>query len=194
MSSFADEIIGPVWVVACVGWVLLGFTAKRTRVWVPSTEQAVHYLVTAAGMLVFMSPSLRWPLGHEQVIPRTDVTASIGLALLAAGIAFGYWARAILGRNWSGLVTLKEDHQLIRRGPYNLVRHPIYTGILTALLGTTLALGQLRHVIGWAIVAVGLWLKSRVEERWLLREFGSAYETYRKEVPALVPLRFGSSR
>lgn len=188
MISFADTIIAPVWLVAGVVWILLGFTAKRTRVRVPSTEQSLHYAVTAIGMLVFMAPLRRWSAGHEQVIPRNNATIGIGLGLLAAGIVFAYWARGILGRNWSGLVTIKQDHELIRRGPYNLVRHPIYTGILTALLGTMLALGQLRHVTGWAIVAVGLWLKSRVEERWLLQEFGAAYADYRKQVPALVPI------
>jgi protein-S-isoprenylcysteine O-methyltransferase Ste14 len=143
--------------------------------------------VTGFGAYLFVSPRVRGPWLRSTLIPQNTVTAAVGLSLLALGIVVMFWARAILGRNWSGIVTIKEDHQLIRRGPYAFARHPIYTGILTALLGSTIALGQVRHVLGWLIVAVGLWLKSRVEERWLTQEFGAAYENYRREVPALVP-------
>ncbi|HTV95483.1 MAG TPA: isoprenylcysteine carboxylmethyltransferase family protein [Steroidobacteraceae bacterium] len=109
------------------------------------------------------------------------------VALVAAGLGFSIWARIILGGNWSGSVTVKVGHELIQRGPYRHIRHPIYTGIILALLGTGLAAGQVRGFLGFAIGFVTLWLKSRVEERWMTREFGERYAAYRQSSWALIP-------
>jgi protein-S-isoprenylcysteine O-methyltransferase Ste14 len=93
----------------------------------------------------------------------------------------------VLGRNWSGIVTLKENHELITQGPYNLVRHPIYTGLLVAFLGSALARGQWRGLIAVAIVFWALWRKLRLEERWMREQFGEQYVAYSKRVSALIP-------
>jgi protein-S-isoprenylcysteine O-methyltransferase len=92
-----------------------------------------------------------------------------------------------LGGNWSASVTVKQDHRLVRRGPYTIVRHPIYTGLLLALLGTAVALGELRGLLG-VVVAFAAWrAKSRMEEAFMRQEFGLEYATYQGEVKALVP-------
>jgi protein-S-isoprenylcysteine O-methyltransferase Ste14 len=113
-----------------------------------------------------------------------------------AGFAFAWWARIYLGTLWSGQVTLKPDHHIVDTGPYALVRHPIYTGILTAVLATMAAKGTLPGVAGAAIILVGVWMKARIEERWLRQELGAeAYDGYARRVPMLVPfLRWPSSR
>jgi protein-S-isoprenylcysteine O-methyltransferase Ste14 len=107
--------------------------------------------------------------------------------LLALGLAFTVWARVYLGRNWSGTVTLKEGHELIRSGPYTYVRHPIYTGLLVALLGSAVACGELRAMIGLGLVAGAFIRKLRIEERFMREIFPGQYERYCAEVPALVP-------
>ena len=107
--------------------------------------------------------------------------------MLAAGIAFAVWARHYLGRNWSGTVTVKQDHELIRSGPYRLVRHPIYTGLLLAILGTAVAFGEWRGLLAFALLTGSLLLKLRVEERFMGESFPNEYARYRAEVPALIP-------
>jgi protein-S-isoprenylcysteine O-methyltransferase Ste14 len=110
-----------------------------------------------------------------------------GIALVALGLGFSLLARVWLGRNWSGTVTVKREHELIRSGPYALVRHPIYTGMITALVGTSLAIGNGRAALGVAVLLCGLLYKMRIEERFMAETFGEAYARYRREVPALIP-------
>ena len=107
--------------------------------------------------------------------------------LATLGFAFTWWARIHLGRFWSAAVTLKADHTLIRSGPYAITRHPIYTGLLLAVLATALARGSLSGLLGFGLILLGLVLKLRQEEQFLNTQFGSAYDAYKKDVPALIP-------
>jgi len=111
----------------------------------------------------------------------------LGLLMVFAGLLFACWARAILGRNWSGVVQLKQDHELIEAGPYRHVRHPIYSGLLLAFLGSALMIGEWRALLAVAIIGVSFWRKLRLEERWLGEYFGDAYADYMRRVKALVP-------
>jgi protein-S-isoprenylcysteine O-methyltransferase Ste14 len=110
-----------------------------------------------------------------------------GLAILVAGLLFSVWARVHLGTNWSVSVTLKEGHELIRSGPYALVRHPIYTGCLIALAGSATIGATWRGALGVVLIFASLAFKVRVEESWLTGHFGDAYARYRREVCALIP-------
>jgi protein-S-isoprenylcysteine O-methyltransferase Ste14 len=120
-------------------------------------------------------------------VPFTTWLPWLGPALTLAGIAFTIWARVLLGGNWSGNVTLKHGHELVVDGPYRWVRHPIYTGILVALAGTALALGEWRGVLALAIAAAALWRKLGLEEALMRGQFGDAYARYAERVPALIP-------
>ena len=111
----------------------------------------------------------------------------LGAALTFAGIAFAIWARVWIAGNWSSDVTLKRDHELIVDGPYAWVRHPIYTGILVALAGTALAVGEWRGVLAVALAAGAFWRKLRLEEAVMRRQFGETYARYAARVPALIP-------
>jgi protein-S-isoprenylcysteine O-methyltransferase Ste14 len=102
-------------------------------------------------------------------------------------LAFAVWARRHIGSNWSGTVTVKTDHVLVRTGPYGWARHPIYTGLLTAILGTAIARGDLRGLLGVVLCTIAFVIKLRIEERWMREVFGEEYRRYSKEVPALVP-------
>ncbi|MDB5396866.1 MAG: hypothetical protein JWM91_4372 [Rhodospirillales bacterium] len=107
--------------------------------------------------------------------------------MLVAGLGFSIRARRYLGRNWSGTITLKEDHELIRTGPCGWVRHPIYTGLLLAFVGSAAALGQWRGLAAVGLAIVAFLLKIRLEERWMIEAFGDTYRLYRSEVRALIP-------
>jgi protein-S-isoprenylcysteine O-methyltransferase Ste14 len=110
-----------------------------------------------------------------------------GLAITAGGLLFAVWARVHLGGNWSGIVTLKKDHELIRSGPYRFVRHPIYTGYLGGVLGAAIVAETGDAFIGFAIVLVALLFKMRREEAFLTGEFGEEYQAYKREAATLVP-------
>jgi protein-S-isoprenylcysteine O-methyltransferase Ste14 len=124
---------------------------------------------------------------QERFVPKHVAVKAVGLALTVAGIAFACWARHLLGRNWSSEVQIKQDHQLIQASPYRRVRHPIYTGLLLAFLGTALKVGDWRGLLAVAIVAASFWFKLRQEERWLLERFGAPYADYMRRTRALLP-------
>jgi len=114
--------------------------------------------------------------------------AWICAALVAVGVAVAWWARLHLGRLWSARVTRKTDHKVVDSGPYAIVRHPIYTGLLLSLLATAAAKGTILGIAGFSVLLIGIYLKARLEERWLTEELGAdAYENYRRRVPMLLP-------
>jgi protein-S-isoprenylcysteine O-methyltransferase Ste14 len=124
-----------------------------------------------------------------QVTPESDMLGMIGDALVLAGVGFAVWARLVLGHNWSGLVMMVRDgHQLVQTGPYAIVRHPIYTGLFFAILGTTLTLGTLASWIAVASGLAGILIRVDVEERLMATEFGDAHAAYRARTRKLIPL------
>ena len=114
----------------------------------------------------------------------------IGAAVTVVGLLFAVWARQHLASNWSSAVTIKQGHELITTGAYVLVRHPIYTGILTGFLGTAIALSQVRGVIGFVLIFAVLWAKLRMEEKWMRSQSGETYSAYAHQTAALVPYLF----
>jgi len=180
------DAVGILWLAWLAGWGLASWWTARTVVRQSAASRLAHgALLWIGGMLLFMRPrpGLLWlPL-----FPVSVWTMWAGVVVCAAGLAYTWWARVHLGRNWSGTVTLKQDHALIRTGPYALTRHPIYTGLLLAVIGSALTRDSLAGLIGLGFLFAGLLVKIRQEERLLASHFGSVYEAYRAEVPALVP-------
>jgi protein-S-isoprenylcysteine O-methyltransferase Ste14 len=129
-------------------------------------------------------------------VPRLWDVGRDGGSVLAfltlPGFAFAWWARIHLGRLWSGSVTRKEGHRVVDTGPYAIVRHPIYTGLIWATLVSAVAVGTIVSVLGVGAMILGFWLKARLEERFLVQELGPhAYDTYCRSVPMLLPFRLG---
>ena len=122
-----------------------------------------------------------------RLLPDAAAIEWIGAALTLAGLAFAVWARFYLGRNWSGSVTVKQGHQLIRSGPYAMVRHPMYSGLTLAVLGAAIAIGQVKGLAGFLIVLLAWKQKSLIEERFMIEQFGAEYQRYRREVKWLIP-------
>ena len=176
-----------VWIAFLVYWMAMALGNKRV---VRKQSFIGRVVQIAVGGFAFM---LLWgqvfPTGPlaRRVIPFSAAWIAIGLLLTCAGIGFAVWARVTLGKNWSGIVTVKQDHQLIRTGPYALVRHPIYSGLLLAIVGTAISLGKVRGFLAVLVILTGWWLKWRAEESFMLQEFGAEYEQYRRQTPALIP-------
>lgn len=175
------------WILAGLVWLAAAFFVKRTERNEPLASRLFQlaWALVAAVLLSFP----RWPWGPLgiRVIPRSLLLGLLGLAMTWGGIAFAIWARFYIGRNWSGRVTIKQDHELIRSGPYAIVRHPIYAGFLAALAGTTIAIGQIRAILALAIITVGLHFKARTEEKFMRQQFGEEYARYEREVKSVIP-------
>jgi len=153
-----------------------------------SSQFSVLTLMAVPIAILFAAATLLAPdLITFRVLPDILPVAITGLAVTAAGIAFAVWARLHLGKNWSARPAVHEHHTLIRTGPYAIVRHPIYTGILTGMLGTAIANGIAFAFIILCVVIIVLIVKLRMEEQFMIGEFGEEYERYRREVKALVP-------
>jgi protein-S-isoprenylcysteine O-methyltransferase Ste14 len=169
-------------------WLLSARHAKVAKRSMPVVVHVVVYLLplVAAFHLLQFDGDETGLLG-VRFVPDYLVVQWLGLSVTVAGVSIACWSRYILGRNWSGGVQIKEDHELIERGPYRHVRHPIYTGLLLAVMGTALGIGELRGLFSVAIVASSFWIKLRNEERWLKKQFGDTYVRYMRRTKALFP-------
>jgi protein-S-isoprenylcysteine O-methyltransferase Ste14 len=183
----ALNIISFCWMLFAVIWLLAAFATKRT-VYQESRMQRLRYMIPIllGGFLLAKGRRLSDPLNHR-VIPHVEALAWTGVALCIAGLIFCIWARFTLGRNWSGVVTLKGGHELITSGPYALVRHPIYTGLLTMFVATVIVLGHVAGIIAMPFVFVSFWIKLRYEEKLMSEKFPNEYAAYQQRVKRLIP-------
>jgi protein-S-isoprenylcysteine O-methyltransferase Ste14 len=175
------------WLLVGVSWLVAALWAKPVARRERLLTRVVHLLIMTVACVLLFSSSARVGILAARLLPESAGIGWAGLCLTVAGCAFGVWARAWLGPNWSATVTRKQDHQLVRSGPYAVVRHPIYAGFLMAILGTALALGEVRGLGALALAFIGWFTKARTEERFLLEEFGDRYLRYRREVKQLIP-------
>jgi protein-S-isoprenylcysteine O-methyltransferase Ste14 len=175
------------WLAWLLSWVISALSTKTTRRRESHGSRLSHVVPLLIGVALIVWPRVPSDWLSLPLLPHRPLTSAVGLALLVLGLAFTVWARLHLGRNWSGTVTLKEGHELIRSGPYAYVRHPIYTGLLVALLGSAVACGELRAMIGLGVVAGAFIRKLRIEERLMREIFPGQYQRYCAQVPALVP-------
>lgn len=181
------SICGYLWSAFFVIWLLWAISAKRTQTR-ESFRSRIPYLVfTAAAFYAMFSREVAFGWMGQRILPRDLWVANLGIAITAAGLLFAIWARAYLGGNWSGAVTVKVGHQLIRTGPYRWVRHPIYSGMILALLGTAINRGQLRGAIAVVLLWIGFTIKSHIEERFMTVTFGREYEEYSRTTGGIVP-------
>jgi protein-S-isoprenylcysteine O-methyltransferase Ste14 len=154
---------------------------ERTGNWWFGTAASTGLVISlAAGYAV---PRADW----QSLAWHTPVVRVLGLAILLAATAFAIWARLALGAMWSPAPTVKQEHQLRTSGPYAITRHPIYTGILTMLLGSALLAGAGPWIVAFPVYLVLLQFKIRIEERLMLAEFPDDYPGYRQRVPQLIP-------
>jgi protein-S-isoprenylcysteine O-methyltransferase Ste14 len=180
-------LFAAIWIGWALSWIAAAFWAGNTEKRVATREVWAYRLAVVAGAILLwhrtaqrLGEARLWHVGYDG--------AYLLAALTLAGILFAWWARIHLGRLWSGSITLKQDHRVVDTGPYALVRHPIYTGLIAATYATAAAEATYTGLAGALLITGGLWLKARVEERFLATELGlDAYDAYRRRVPMLVP-------
>lgn len=178
---------GYLWAALALLWLLAALQVKTTARTESTASRWLHIIViVAAFSLIFARVQGLGPL-DAHIVPVSLLTDVVGLALTAAGILFAIWARFVLGKNWSGTVTVKQNHELIRTGPYRFVRHPIYSGLLLAALGTAMIHGRVRDFVGFGLAFLGWWLKTRTEEKFMVELFDGEYLKYRKQVKGFIP-------
>lgn len=187
MQPLFFNIIRGCWITFAVVWVLAAVATKRSVYRESSGRRLRYWLFLLIGYLL-LAKGHKCPYPFNAiVVPGTEISAGIGALLCLAGVLFCLWARVTLGRNWSGTITLKQEHELIERGPYQLVRHPIYTGLLTMCLGTAIALGHLAGFVGVLFIFVSFWIKLDDEEKLMLEHFPEKYATYQRRVRRIIP-------
>ncbi len=187
MDPLVINIINACWGVFIAVWLLAAISTKRT-VYRESRAQRLCYTVpiVLGCWLLFRGSRSPYPF-NLRIIPHSDALLLAAAILCISGVSFCVWARAVLGRNWSGTVTLKADHELIVRGPYRLVRHPIYTGLLAMAFATAIQRGHLGGIFGLTLIAVSFWIKSAHEEAVMLKQFPDQYPAYRARVKRIIP-------
>ena len=188
MHLFYRELIPALWLAWLIYWRISAYGVKAVQRRESPASRAAHIVPLVIGsVLLWMRDIPGGGILFERFLPRSYAAYWTGTALVVLGLAFSVWARMHLGRNWSGTVTVKQEHELVRGGPYARVRHPIYTGLLLAFIGTAIARGEWRGVLAVLIVIAALWRKLRLEERWMSETFGDQYRDYRKHTAALIP-------
>jgi len=175
------------WSVFVAYWAISWLRVKRTK----TAESLNSRLATILPMvLVFellFSNALRVGPLRLRFLPVEDWIVWSGIALTSLGVALAIWARYSIGQYWSARVTLKEGHRVIRSGPYAWVRHPIYTGMLLAAMGTALVIGEWRGVLAVVVMWAAHYRKALREEALLTRELGEEYVSYRRSTGFLFP-------
>jgi protein-S-isoprenylcysteine O-methyltransferase Ste14 len=185
MEHVAITIILVIWYAIGALWLVMAFHTKRT---IKRRGIDVRVLLLVSFVVAFLLRSHDDVNKiHEHLWAPTATLGWLGVAFMIIGASFGVWARFTIGTNWSGDVTLKEDHELIQRGPYALVRHPIYTALFTMLLGSALAYGQYETAFIFVVAVLVFSIKMRAEERLMSEAFPDQYPEYRRHVKAVIP-------
>jgi|SRR5665213_377058 len=187
MHLIYEWLFPVLWCSFAAYWFISAIWVKNIKQTEPVVPRWIHLGLSSLAFVMTFSGKFRFGLLGWQLLAQSNLTFFTGAAIALAGLSFAVWARLILGRNWSASVAVKEGHRLIRMGPYRLVRHPIYTGIIAGLAGTALAIGQLRGLVAVILLTATYLWKSRREEQLMVAEFGDEYVRYRHEVNALVP-------
>jgi len=185
--SNAIKFISACWSIFLAVWIVASISTKPS-IYRESRAQRLRYslLLVVSYLLLVYGRRLPHPF-DLRLIRCVDVLAWTGSLLCVGGLAFCIWARISIGRNWSGVVTLKEDHQLVEHGPYRWVRHPIYTGLLMMYLATAITLGHGAGFSGLLLAFASFWIKLNIEEKLMLKQFPDRYPTYQRRVKRIIP-------
>ena len=183
----AMRICSALWMVLSVVWLVALLRTKRTQERADFGSRLLYGLPVFVAFLLLFNENIHFGWLESKIIPRSIWVEALAVLLTAAGIAFAIWARFYIGENWSSAVSIKVDHQLIRTGPYSWVRHPIYSGLLLAMIGTAFARREPRGVLALVLLWLGFWIKSRMEEGFMHKAFGPEYQEYSRSTGALIP-------
>jgi protein-S-isoprenylcysteine O-methyltransferase Ste14 len=179
-------VLGIGWVIFWIAWAVAAFTAKASRSrGGRGGRRAGSRIVLAIVVVILFRANVHH--GSERI--DGPVLQGIGLALWIAGIALAVWARLYIGRNWGMPMSRSQESDLVTTGPYRFIRHPIYTGIILAMIGTALAISLFGLIVVAVIAAFFAYSASR-EERFLAEEFPAAFPDYKARTKLLIPFVF----
>ncbi len=187
MLWFYEAFFPVLWIVFFLYWQIKAANTKTTQRLEPAASRILRVVIFLIAIALLSIPRIPLSVLYLQLWPVGFWPFWLGAAATIAGLLFAVWAREHLGRNWSRSVTIKQDHELITSGPYAVVRHPIYTGILTGFLGMAIAISQVRGFIVFVLILLVFWIKLRMEEQWMRSQFGETYAAYTRQTAALVP-------
>jgi len=186
-ATWPTQLLALIWIVWLVSWAIGAFFSARTEKHVRTWDSRAYRIPILVGA-VLLTPWTAQALDEQRLWNPGNVVVYILAALTLVGTLFTWWARIHLGRFWSNAITRKEGHRVIDTGPYGIVRHPIYTGLIGAMLATGIAVGTATALLGALLIGIGLWQKARMEESFLTTELGAdAYGSYCSRVPMLIP-------
>ena len=181
--AVVQVVIPALWLAWLLYWIAAAADVKPT-LWRETMASRLLHRVPLMLAAILLAPLK--PIMTARCLPEGAFFPFLGALMVAVGLGFAIWARRHLGGNWSGLVTLKEGHSLIQTGPYKYVRHPIYTGMLLAFVGSAVAIGEWRGILSVALALLAFVLKIRVEEVGMRKTFAE-YERYQRTTAALIP-------
>ncbi|MGJ4887743.1 methyltransferase family protein [Bradyrhizobium sp. HKCCYLRH3099] len=185
-TTWPTSLLAIIWLIWLASWVGASLWSGQTRKRVSVVKTSRYHALIVLGGILFTPWTSRllgetpfWHPGETGVYLLTVVTL--------AGIAFTWWARIHLGRFWSNAITHKEGHKVIDTGPYGMVRHPIYTGLILGMIATGIAVGTVTAVLGAILISLGMAWKAKMEEVFLAQELGPDYVIYSQRVPMIIP-------
>jgi protein-S-isoprenylcysteine O-methyltransferase Ste14 len=182
------HVIYGLWAAWAGSWAIAALWSSRTQARPSTITVLPDRVVTVIGAFLLFSSRPDAPLHATPLWDTGEDARWLLAAITAGGFVFCWWARIHLGRLWSGNVTRKEGHYIVDTGPYRLVRHPIYTGIIIASFATAIAVGTPGSLLGACIMSLGWYLKARVEEGFLREQLGAqAYDAYARKTAMLIP-------
>lgn len=187
LSAYMQLTIAACWIVYIVYWVVSAWSVKAVAERQSRAAMLSQRIPIALGaFLLFARFGPTFPL-EWVLFQRPPAVKAVAAALCLLGVAGAIWARRTLAGNWSGAVTFKKGHELVKTGPYRYVRHPIYTSLLLMFLGTALEAGRLGACLGVLVFLGGCLIKISQEEKLMMRHFPDEYAQYRASVKALIP-------
>ena len=175
------------WGVFVLYWLISAIKTKATREKESFVSRFAILFIEVVGYVLIFRESAGIGFLGNRVVPRNMVGPVVGSVLTWMGIGLAIWARYHLAEYWSARVTIKEDHKLIRTGPYSRLRHPIYTGLILATIGSAMVIDRWRCVLGICLVAAGYCFKAKKEESMLTQQFGEAFREHQKHTGFLLP-------
>jgi protein-S-isoprenylcysteine O-methyltransferase Ste14 len=179
-----------VWIAFLIFWRIKAANTKSTQRLEPAASGILRLLIILVAIVLLSTTWIPLPWLYRPVWRAGFWPFWLGAAVTVSGLLFAVWAREHLGRNWSSQVSIKQDHELITTGPYAVVRHPIYTGILVGFLGLAIALSEVRGFVVFVLFFLVFWAKLSKEEQWMRSQFGETYAKYVHRTAALVPYLF----
>jgi protein-S-isoprenylcysteine O-methyltransferase Ste14 len=182
-----NQVLEIIWIGWLISWMAASFWSAPAQKCVTTLETWTYRAAMIAGGIL-LSPWAGPLLGERPIWEISYTELYVLAALMAAGLSLTWWARIYLGSLWSDVISRQADHQIIDTGPYAFMRPPIYGGLIIALTATAAAEGRATGLCGAALIILGVWLKARTEERFLVKELGpEIYGAYCRRVPMLIP-------